>query len=86
MIDYSDLEIDIVEYTEEIKQFVFPCKWMLESSLYHPQFGFKKVQHITPQEQIDAAAVDYGVSVCPFFDAQAFKEIGSRKIKKIKPL
>jgi hypothetical protein len=72
---------DAIEFDEEIKQYVFPCKRMLEFSMFHPQFAFKNVRQITPQEQIQAAAVEYGISMCPFFDATAFTEVGTRKMK-----
>jgi hypothetical protein len=67
-----------IQFDEKIKQYIFPCKRMLEFSMFHPVFSFKEVHQIEPQDQIQAAAVEYGISVCPFFEATAFSEIGAR--------
>jgi hypothetical protein len=75
-----------LEREEEIKEFVFPCKKMLDSSMFHPLFKFIKSYGVSSYEQIQAAAVEYGISFCPFFDAQSFKEIGARKQKVRIPL
>lgn len=75
-----------LETEEEIKEFVFPCKKMLQSSMFHPQFNFKKSHNISHEEQIQAAAVEYGISICPLFDAAAFKEVGSHKIRVDLPI
>ena len=64
-----------IEVDKKNKQYVFPCKQMLEFSMFHPRFSFKNVHQISHQEQIQAAAVEYGMSLCPFFDATAFIEI-----------
>lgn len=77
---------DTVEFDEQIKQYMFPCKLMLEFSMFHPQFSFENAHQIAPQDQIQAAAVEYGISICPFFDAAAFKEVGARKIKLGEPI
>ena len=66
---------------EDVKQYVFPCKRMLEFSMFHPRFSFKKTHGVPPCDQIQAAAVEYGMSICPYFDATEFKEIDTRKIK-----
>lgn len=78
--------LDAVEFDEEIKQYVFPCKRMLEFSMFHPQFSFKKAHQITHQDQIQAAAVEYGISICPFFEATAFMEVGTRKMRVEEPI
>jgi len=67
-----------IETTEEVKEFVFPCKKMLEASMHHPQFSFKRMHQVSSQEQIQAAAVQYGINICPFFDVNSFKEAGVR--------
>lgn len=77
---------DAVEFDKEIKQYMFPCKKMLQFSMFHPQFSFENVNQIAPQDQIQAAAVEYGFSICPFFDATAFQEVGSRKITVEEPI
>jgi len=77
---------DAIEFDEEIKQYVFPCKRMLEFSMFHPQFSFKNVHQITHHEQIQAAAVEYGISICPFFEATAFMEVGTRRMKMEEPI
>ena len=75
-----------LETEEEIKEFVFPCKKMLEQSIAHPQFTFKRQHGVSAQEQIQAAAVEYGISICPLFEAESFREIGSHRIKVRMPL
>lgn len=77
---------DYLETTEEIKEFVFPCKRMLESSMFHPLFQFKRVHQVSNEEQIQADAVEYGISICPFLDASAFQEIGSHTREIRNPL
>lgn len=69
---------DVIQFDEKIKRYIFPCKRMLEFSMFHPVFSFKDMRQIEPQDQIQAAAVEYGISVCPFFEATAFVEIGAR--------
>jgi hypothetical protein len=64
------------------RAYIFPCKRMLENSMFHPVFRFQAFEHIKPQDQIQAAAVEYGVNICPFFDANTFAEIKSTKAKK----
>lgn len=80
-VNYFMDEGNYLETTEEVKEFVYPCKKMLESSMFHPQFNFKRVHQVSEQEQIQAAAVQYGISICPFFDASSFQEIGSHAKK-----
>lgn len=75
-----------IESDEEIKQYIFPCKRMLQSSIFHPQFSFKNTHQVTYQDQIQAAAVEYGLSICPFFDATVFREVGTRKMKTEEPI
>lgn len=79
-------QTNYLETEEEIKEFVFPCKKMLEQSIAHPQFTFKRRHAVSGQEQIQAAAVEYGISICPLFDAASFREIGSHIIKVRVPL
>lgn len=66
---------------EKIKKFVFPCKKMLAFSSFHPIFTFKQMHQVEPADQIQAAAVEYGISVCPFFNSSAFEEVRAREIK-----
>lgn len=70
---------DTLETDEEIKEFVFPCKRMLEASSFHPRFSFERARLSTVHDQIQAAAVEYGISICPFFDATAFCQSGAHK-------
>lgn len=74
-------EENSLETEEEIKEFSFPCKKMLESSMFHSQFKFGRSYGASSQEQIQAAAVEYGISICPFFDANSFSQVGSHKRK-----
>jgi hypothetical protein len=62
-----------------VKKYTFPCKRMLDFSMFHPQFTFKDIPNTTPAEQIQAAAVEYGISICPYFDASAFVQIGPKR-------
>jgi len=71
---------------EQIKKFVFPCKRMLEFSSFHPIFRFKEVHQVEPKHQIQAAAVEYGISICPFFDPSGFAEVGTRTMETEEPI
>ena len=75
-----------IQSHEKIGKFVFPCKRMLEFSSFHPIFRFKDAHQIEPEHQIQAAAVEYGISICPFFDASVFAEVGSRTIETEEPI
>lgn len=70
---------------EKIKKYVFPCKRMLEFSTLHPIFSFSNAHQIEPKHQIQAAAVEYGISICPFFDASAFAEVGTQRMETEEP-
>lgn len=59
---------------EPIKRYIFPCKKMLSFSPFHARFSFKKTGIIKPHDEIDAAAVEYGISVCPYFNVKDFRE------------
>ncbi len=75
-----------IQSHEIIKKYVFPCKRMLEFSMFHPIFSFKNAHQIEPKYQIQAAAVEYGISICPFFNANAFTEVGTRYMKTEEPI
>ncbi|MFH0785019.1 MAG: hypothetical protein V2B20_24105 [Pseudomonadota bacterium] len=72
---------DTIQFDEKIKRYSFPCKRMLEFSMFHPTFRFNDVHQIEPQDQIQAAAVEYGISACPFFEVTAFAEVGFRCVE-----
>jgi len=75
-----------IQSHEIIKKYVFPCKRMLEFSTFHPIFSFKDAHQIEPKHQIQAAAVEYGISICPFFDASAFTEVGTQRMETEEPI
>lgn len=70
-----------IHFHEKVKKFVFPCKRMMEFSSFHPIFQFKEAHQVEPKYQIQAAAVEYGISICPFFDPDAFAEVGTRTME-----
>ena len=76
----SSRPTDSVEFVEKIKRYVFPCKRMLEFSTYHSPFSFKEMHQVAHRDQIQAAAVEFGQSICPFFDPNVFAEIGIREM------
>lgn len=61
--------------TEKARKHVFPCKKMLESSPFHQQFKFNQLPNVLPHEEIEAAAIEYGINICPFFAPKDFREI-----------
>lgn len=72
--------------TEHVKQYAFPCKQMLQFSMFHPQFRFAPHHQAKPEEHIQAAAVEYGISICPFFDSKGFAEVGTRPVEVQAPI
>lgn len=72
--------------TEHVKQYAFPCKRMLMQSQFHPQFNFEQVHRTAPQDHIQAAAVEYGINICPFFDSSKFQEVGAREVEVVLPM
>jgi len=72
--------------TEHVKQYAFPCKRMLMQSQFHPQFKFEQAHRTAPQDHIQAAAVEYGINICPFFDSTKFQEVGVRKVEVVLPM
>jgi hypothetical protein len=60
----------------EIDQYVFPC-----SLIYHYKV-FQANHPSSMEDQIQAEAVRYGCSWCPFFDPANFKKSGVRHVLK----
>ena len=78
---FLDRRAALLETEEVVKKFIFPCKRMLETSLFHPQFSGKQLADVPARDLIQAAAVECGTNICPFFDVSAFREVGFGKVK-----
>ena len=76
----------VVVATDHVKQYAFPCKRMLEQSLFHSQLKFEQAHRAAPQDHIQAAAVEYGINICPFFDSSKFQEVGAREVEVVLPM
>jgi hypothetical protein len=59
---------------------------MLMQSQFHPQFKFEQAHRTSPQDHIQAAAVEYGINICPFFDSTKFQEVGVREVEVVLPM
>lgn len=55
----------------DIRQRAFPCK------LLRPAMRFQSYLDATPGDQIQAAGVKHGCSICPRFDPDDFPDVGS---------
>ncbi len=56
----------------EIGRYVFPCTYL------HSRFRFQKEHPSSPQDQIQAVAVEEGCNWCPFFEPKEYKKVGVR--------
>ena len=55
-----------------VDRYIFPCK------LLQPYFSFQTDHPSSPQDQIQAGAVERGCDFCPLFDAHIFGKTGSK--------
>ncbi len=60
--------------TIALDQYSFPCAYLL------PKFKFLKSHPSTPNDQVQAAAVENNCDICPYFDHTAFTKIGTRLV------
>ena len=60
----------------KIDRYAFPCKYL------YSYYRFEKDHPSSPQDQIQAAAVSKGCDICPHFNPDDFKIVGSRTILK----
>lgn len=63
-----------IKQKRDIDRFIFPCKFL------HQLFRFQIDHPSSPENQIQAGAVETGCDWCPNFDAQSFEKKGARTI------
>lgn len=67
-------EDPVYKYESEVDRYLFPCKYLLN------RFDFQKDHPASPQEQIQAGAVEEGCDWCPNFNPDEWKKVGVKKI------
>ena len=69
-------EDPVYKYEAEVDRYLFPCKFLLN------RFDFQRDHPASPQEQIQAGAVEEGCDWCPNFSPDEWKKVGVKKIVK----
>lgn len=65
-----------IKQAVQIDRYAFPCKLLFQ------RFKFQKGHPSTPQDQVQAAGVEFSCNVCPNFEPDDFKKIGVRTAVK----
>jgi hypothetical protein len=69
-------EDPVYKYEVEVDRYLFPCKYLLS------RFYLQKDHPSSPQDQIQAGAVEEGCNWCPNFSPDEWKKVGVKKIVK----
>jgi hypothetical protein len=69
-------ENPVYKHEVEIDRYLFPCKYLLS------RFRFQRDHPASPQDQIQAGAVEEGCNWCPNFNLDEWKKVGTKKIVK----